>query len=92
MKGNQSATRRWNRFRGTVRRRWRKLTDDDLDFMAEGYQQFVDRLQERYGLARLHAEEELAAFLVEIYAAGTPAARANREAFLVRASSPGSVT
>lgn len=42
--------------------RWGKLTDDDLD-VAEGHSQYLaGKLQERYGLTKEKAEEEIAEF------------------------------
>ena len=50
---------RWKTLKGQAKGRWGKLTDDDL-LRAEGNRdQFVGRLQERYGLARDEAERQV---------------------------------
>lgn len=53
---------KWKQFKGQVKVRWGKLTDDDLD-VAEGHSQYlVGKLQERYGLSKEKAEKEIAEF------------------------------
>lgn len=53
---------KWNQLKGQVKVRWGKLTDDDLD-VAEGHSQYLaGKLQERYGLTKEKAEEEISEF------------------------------
>jgi uncharacterized protein YjbJ (UPF0337 family) len=52
----------WKQFRGEVRERWGKLTNDDLDVIAGRRDQLVGKIQERYGLAKDRAEEQLRAW------------------------------
>jgi uncharacterized protein YjbJ (UPF0337 family) len=53
---------KWKQLKGQVKVRWGKLTDDDLD-VAEGHSQYLaGKLQERYGLTKEKAEEEIAEF------------------------------
>jgi uncharacterized protein YjbJ (UPF0337 family) len=52
----------WKQFRGSVRERWGKLTDDDLDVIAGQRDQLVGKIQERYGLAKDRAEDQLSAW------------------------------
>lgn len=53
---------KWKQLKGQVKVRWGKLTDDDLD-VAEGHSQYLSgKLQERYGLTKEKAEEEIAEF------------------------------
>ena len=53
---------KWKQLKGQVKVRWGKLTDDDLD-VAEGHSQYLaGKLQERYGLTKKKAEEEIAEF------------------------------
>ena len=52
----------WKQFKGKVKERWGKLTDDDIDIVAGKRDQLVGRLQERYGLEKEAAEEQLSAF------------------------------
>lgn len=55
----------WKKFTGSVKERWGKLTDDDLDVVAGKRDQLVGRLQERYGYARDKAEAEVKKFETE---------------------------
>lgn len=48
----------WKQMKGGVRKQWGKLTDDDLEFMAGSKDQFVGRLQERYGIAKEVAQKQ----------------------------------
>ena len=56
---------KWRQIKGKVREQWGKFTDDDLDFSAGKREQFLERLQERYGLDRAEAEKRL-----EVWGAG----------------------
>lgn len=49
----------WTEFRGKVRERWGRLTDDDLDVIAGKRDQLLGRIQQRYGRTREDAEREL---------------------------------
>ncbi len=49
----------WKQFKGKVKEQWGKLTDDDLDVIAGKRDQLLGKLQERRGLARDAAEEQL---------------------------------
>jgi len=48
----------WTKMKGKVREEWGKLTDDDLDKMHGNYEQFVGKLQEKYGWAKEEAEQK----------------------------------
>ena len=50
---------KWKQLRGEAKVWWGKLTDDDLDKVAGEFDKFVGLLQERYGLSREQAEEEI---------------------------------
>ncbi len=52
----------WKQFKGQVRERWGKLTDDHLDVIAGKRDQLIGRVQELYGLARDVAEREVDEF------------------------------
>jgi uncharacterized protein YjbJ (UPF0337 family) len=54
---------KWMQARGTVREKWGKLTDDDLDVIAGKRDQLVGRIQERYGVAKEEAERQADAFV-----------------------------
>ena len=55
----------WKQFKGTVKQKWGKLTDDDLDYINGSRDQFVGRLQERYGIAKDEASRQLDDWLKE---------------------------
>jgi uncharacterized protein YjbJ (UPF0337 family) len=50
---------KWRQVKGSVKQKWGKLTDDDLDVIAGSRDKLVGRLQERYGLAKEAAEQEV---------------------------------
>jgi uncharacterized protein YjbJ (UPF0337 family) len=49
---------KWKQMRGSVKQKWGKLTDDDLDYIAGSRDKFVGRLQERYGVAKEDAQKQ----------------------------------
>lgn len=52
----------WMQFKGKVKEQWGKLTDDDLDIIAGKRDQLLGRIQERHGLAKDEAEQQIASF------------------------------
>jgi len=50
---------KWKQMKGSVRQKWGKLTDSDYEQIAGNRDQFVGRLQERYGYTKDKAEKEL---------------------------------
>jgi uncharacterized protein YjbJ (UPF0337 family) len=52
----------WKQFKGSVKERWGKLTDDDLTVVAGKRDKLTGILQERYGYAKEQAEKELDEF------------------------------
>ena len=50
---------KWKQAKGTVKQKWGKLTDDDLDVIAGSRDKLVGRIQERYGIAKDAAEKEV---------------------------------
>jgi uncharacterized protein YjbJ (UPF0337 family) len=48
----------WKQVRGEIKRRWGKLTDDDLEQVDGSWEKFVGKLQERYGHDAKHADRE----------------------------------
>ncbi len=49
----------WKQFTGKMKEQWGKLTDDDLDVAAGKRDQLVGRLQERHGIAKDAAEDQV---------------------------------
>jgi len=52
----------WKTFRGQIKQKWGKLTDDDLDVVDGKREELSGRLQSRYGYAKEHAEKEVEEF------------------------------
>jgi uncharacterized protein YjbJ (UPF0337 family) len=54
---------KWDQFKGTVKEKWGKLTDDDLTMVRGRRDNLVGRLKERYGLEKEAAEKEVDAWV-----------------------------
>lgn len=52
----------WKQLKGEARKRWGKLTDDDLDVVAGERDKLIGKVQERHGLVREEAEKEVDEF------------------------------
>ena len=52
----------WKQFKGKVKEKWGKLTDDDLTVVEGKRDQLVGKIQERYGYKKEEAEKELKAW------------------------------
>lgn len=50
--------------KGDVRKKWGKLTDDDLDVIAGERERLVGKIQERYGIQKEEAERQVAGWSV----------------------------
>lgn len=57
-----TAATNWRQFRGTVRARWGKLSDEQLDGIAGQRERLLMSIQETYELKRTDAQRELRAF------------------------------
>lgn len=53
----------WRQMQGEMKRRWGKLTDDELTEVEGNVDKFVGKLQEHYGYGREQAEREFDDFL-----------------------------
>jgi uncharacterized protein YjbJ (UPF0337 family) len=49
----------WTQFTGSVKEKWGRLTDDELDVIAGRRDKFIGKLQEKYGLSKDEAEHQL---------------------------------
>jgi len=57
---NERIKGNWNQFKGKIKEKWGRLTDDDLD-VAEGQRdQLIGKIQERYGIAKEEVERQFA--------------------------------
>lgn len=54
---------KWKQLTGSIRQKWGKLTDNDLQVIGGKKDQFIGKLQERYGLSREQAEKDLDTWL-----------------------------
>jgi uncharacterized protein YjbJ (UPF0337 family) len=50
----------WTQIKGSIRKKWGKLTDDDLDVINGERERLVGKIQERYGIAKEEAERQIA--------------------------------
>ena len=48
---------KWKQMKGSVKEKFGKLTDDDLQMIEGNRDKFVGKLQERYGIAREEAQK-----------------------------------
>jgi uncharacterized protein YjbJ (UPF0337 family) len=53
---------KWKQYSGAVKEKWGKLTDDDLATIHGKREQLVGKIQERYGIAKEQAEQQLNEF------------------------------
>jgi uncharacterized protein YjbJ (UPF0337 family) len=52
----------WKQFKGQVKEKWGKLTDDNLDTIAGKRDQLAGKIQEMYGITKDQAELQVKAF------------------------------
>jgi uncharacterized protein YjbJ (UPF0337 family) len=50
---------KWKQFKGSVKEKWGKLTDDDIDVINGRSEQLVGKIQEKYGIAREAAQKQV---------------------------------
>jgi uncharacterized protein YjbJ (UPF0337 family) len=65
---------KWNQLKGSVREKYGKLTDDDLQVIAGKKDKFIGKLQERYGMHREQAEKDVETWLHSARVTETPRA------------------
>jgi uncharacterized protein YjbJ (UPF0337 family) len=53
---------KWQEFKGFVKEKWGKLTDDDLTTIDGKWDQLAGKLQQRYGWAKAQADRELSSW------------------------------
>lgn len=49
---------KWRQLKGSVKQKWGKLTDDDIQQVEGNLEKFCGKMQERYGMSRDQAEQE----------------------------------
>ncbi|CAM3764996.1 CsbD family protein [Rheinheimera salexigens] len=53
---------KWKQMTGSIKEKWGKLTDDDLQEVSGKSEKFCGKMQERYGMSREQAEQEFNRF------------------------------
>ena len=48
---------KWKQLKGNIREKWGNLTDDDVEKIAGKYENFLGRIQERYGINKEKAQK-----------------------------------
>jgi uncharacterized protein YjbJ (UPF0337 family) len=56
----------WKQFKGKVRSRWGKLTDDQLDLIAGKRTELAGKIQEAYGVTKDEVEMQIKLFEEQI--------------------------
>mgnify|MGYP003551664119 CR=1 FL=1 len=49
----------WTQLKGSVREKWGKLTDDELDVIAGKREQLAGKIQETYGVSKDEVEKQI---------------------------------
>lgn len=50
---------KWKQAKGSIKERFGKLTDDDLQVIAGNRDKFIGKVQERYGIAKEEAQKRV---------------------------------
>ena len=66
---------KWKEYKGNVKEKWGKLTDDDIDAIDGRRQQLVGKIQQHYGLAKEAAEKQADEFVTGLNAQSRENAR-----------------
>ncbi len=56
----------WKQFSGKAQQQWGKLTNDDLDVVEGRRAELVGKIQERYGIAKDEAEQQVDTWLQNV--------------------------
>lgn len=59
---------KWKQMKGEVLEKWGQLTDDDIHVIAGRRDQLIGRIQQRYGIAKEEATQEVDVFLKKLNA------------------------
>jgi uncharacterized protein YjbJ (UPF0337 family) len=69
---------KWKQVKGSVKERFGKLTDDDLQMIEGNRDKFVGRLQERYGYAKEEAQKRADEWCQTVADTGAPRTQTGR--------------
>ncbi|KMK75020.1 CsbD family protein [Alkalihalobacillus pseudalcaliphilus] len=50
---------RWNQMKGEAKKKWGKLTDDDLQQVDGDKDKLIGKVQERYGITKEEAKKDV---------------------------------
>jgi len=53
---------KWRQVRGSIKKEWGRLTDDELDQVLGNYDQLIGKIQERYGITKEEAQKQVDEF------------------------------
>ena len=56
----------WKQLKGKIKEKWGDLTDDDLDVVAGKRDQFIGKIQQRYGIGKDEAERRVDQWVNEL--------------------------
>jgi uncharacterized protein YjbJ (UPF0337 family) len=71
---------KWKQYKGNMRQKWGKLTDDDFDVINGQREVLVGKIQERYGTAKDAAENQVDEWVNSLNASSTESERAAKRA------------
>jgi uncharacterized protein YjbJ (UPF0337 family) len=58
---------KWKQLTGRIKTQWGKLTDDDVSRLEGDRDYLIGKVQERYGISKEKAEEQIRAFESQIH-------------------------
>ena len=54
---------KWHEFKGKIRQKWGKLTDDDIERISGKSEELAGKVQNRYGVSKDKAKAEVDEFI-----------------------------
>lgn len=69
---------KWKQYKGQIKQKWGKLTDDDLDVIEGRRDILVGKIQEYYGTSKEISEQEADEFVKNLKAEERQQAKAQR--------------
>ncbi len=54
---------KWKQAKGSIKERWGKLTDDDMEVINGQREQLIGKVQQRYGIAKEEAQRQVDEYL-----------------------------
>ncbi|MDO3377003.1 CsbD family protein [Geoalkalibacter halelectricus] len=63
---NEEMQAKWHQLRGRVKEFWGELTGDDVQFIAGQRELLIGKLEEKYGMSRAEAEQQVESFFASL--------------------------